>query len=889
MLKKLYNMALPRDLELRERLFRVILLVGGLVSLVSTVVCIILMDFDVILIPMTLLLATMGISMIATFKYRKFELSAIIVEFIISFIFFPTMFFFSGGVESGAMVWLALGLIYVFVMFSGKKMVLFIVLSFVIDIGTYVVAYHCPDYIVPMESRAAIYMDSLLAVLLTSVALGVILKFQIKMFEEERAVTLAQKEEIEKISASKNVFFANMSHEIRTPINTIIGLNEMILREEASEAVKEYAGNIQMASKMLLNLVNDILDLSQMEMKKMEISPGNYKMEELFEELVDIVQVQMEEKKLEFILDIDQNLPSVLYGDEKRIKQIVLNILSNAVKYTKTGSVTLAARSEHVEPDKISLQISVTDTGIGIRKEDLEYLFDYFRRVDEKNNVRIEGSGLGLSITKQLVDLMGGEITVDSIYTKGSVFTVIFEQKIIDKKPMGNIDFLEKNDYGAKHRYKRSFEAPEARVLIVDDYEMNAVIASKLLSQTKVQVDIAKSGEECLQKTKQKYYHVILMDHMMPKMDGAETLKELRKQKNGLCKESAVIVLTASSYGEARHLYEENGFDGYLEKPFESAKLEAEILKNLPEDIIEYRLEPKTYKQDKNKIQQMSGRKRKTVCITSDCVCDLPEELLEKYDIQLMYFYIRTDKGRFADTREIDSDNLSRYLSSNGSEAVVDTASVEEYEEFFAGALTQAQHVIHIGAASHVGKSYEIAANAAKGFDHVKVIDSGQISGGLGLIVLHAAKLAMQGRNRQEICAAIKKIRIDNTFLMPTAGIFYQMGYTNKVTESICNVFQLHPVLTMHQSKLIIIGTRIGNIETSWKHYIQYHLWPKRKVSTEAVIITHVSCSVKQLELIREEVLRCIPFDKVIIQKASCSNACNLGAGTISIAYYQKI
>ena len=891
MLKRLYNAALPRDLELRERLFRVILLVGGVVSFVSTVVCIVLMDFDVILIPMSLLLVTMGVSMIATFKYHKFELSAIIVEFIISFVFFPLMFFFSGGVESGAMVWLALGLTYVFVMFSGKKMVCFVLLSLVIDIGTYAVAYLHPEFIVPMESRAAIYLDSLIAVLLTGVALGVILKFQINMFKEERAITLAQKEEIEKISASKNVFFASMSHEIRTPINTIIGLDEMILREHTSETVQEYAGNIQMASKMLLNLVNDILDLSQMEMKKMEISLENYKTEELFDELVGIVQVQMEEKKLEFILDIDQNLPSELYGDEKRIEQIVLNILGNAVKYTKAGSVTLAARAEQVEPDKISLQISVADTGIGIRKEDLEYLFDSFRRVDEKNNLRIEGSGLGLSISKQLVDLMGGEITVDSIYTKGSVFTVILEQKVIDKKPMGSIDFLERNECEPKYRYKRSFEAPEARVLIVDDYEMNAVIASKLLSQTKVQVDIAKSGEECLQKTKQKYYHVILMDYMMPRMNGAETLKELRKQENGLCKESAVIALTANSYGDAKRLYEENGFDGYVEKPFESAKLEAEIVKNLPEDIIEYQLEKNTHKRNDNQIQQMSGRKRKTVCITSDCVCDLPEELLEKYDIRVMYFYIRTDRGRFADTREIDSGNLSPYLSSVDSKATVDTASIEEYEEFFAEALTQAEHVIHIAAASQTGDSFKKAVTAARGFDHVKVIDSGHISGGQGLIVLHAAKMAMERRNRHEIVASIKKVKaqINTTFLMPTASVFYQNGYTNKVTERICNMFQLHPVLTMHQSKLIIIGTRIGNIETSWKHYIHYHLWPRRKVSPDVVMISHVNCSVRQLELIREEVLRCIPFEKVIIQKVSCSSACNLGSGTISIAYYQQM
>ena len=249
MLKKLYDMALTRDLELRERLFRMIILVGSLISAVAIVECVILMDFDLILIPMILLLVTMVISLITTFKYGKFELSAIIVEFVISLVFFPLMFFFSGGVESGAMVWFVLGLIYVFVMFSGKKLVFFVLLSFVSDIISYVLAYYYPNFMVPMESREAIFVDSLFAVLVTGVAIGVILKFYIKIYKEERAVTIAQKEKIEKISASKNLFFANMSHEIRTPINTIIGLNEMILRESDSESVQEYAGNIQKASK----------------------------------------------------------------------------------------------------------------------------------------------------------------------------------------------------------------------------------------------------------------------------------------------------------------------------------------------------------------------------------------------------------------------------------------------------------------------------------------------------------------------------------------------------------------------------------------------------------------------------------------------------------------
>ena len=215
---------------------------------------------------------------------------------------------------------------------------------------------------------------------------------------------------------------------------------------------------------MLLNLVNDILDLSQIEMKKMEIIPIEYNTEDLFGNLIDMIQVRLAEKKLGFQVDIDENLPSVLYGDVKRISQVLLNLLTNAAKYTETGSVTLSARAESITDGKVCLKISVTDTGIGIRKENLQYLYDAFRRADVKRNMKIEGSGLGLSITKQLVDLMEGEITVDSIYTKGSVFTVLLSQQIIDKTPVGNITFLSRKRPDSE-LYEKSFEAPEARIL----------------------------------------------------------------------------------------------------------------------------------------------------------------------------------------------------------------------------------------------------------------------------------------------------------------------------------------------------------------------------------------------------------------------------------------
>ena len=877
-----------REVELRERLFRMILLVGLIVSGIAIFECIFFMNNPQSVYFLSFAFITMSISLYATLKYGKYEIAAIVVGIVIIVFAFPWVFFTCGGTDSGAMVWFSLELVYVYVMFSGKKLVLFTALCAIMDCITFGVAYYHPEYIIPLENAQMVYLDALFSVLAVGIAIGGILKYQIKIFGQERAVVLSQKDEIEKMSNSKNTFFANMSHEIRTPINTIVGLNEMILRKNLEGETQEYARNIQIASKMLLNLVNDILDLSQIEMKKMEIVPVEYQTKSMFEELIDMIQVRMKEKKLDLYIEIDQNLPSTLFGDEKRIKQILLNILTNAIKYTEKGSVTLSAYAEKIEEDKVSLKISVADTGIGIRKEDLEYLYDIFKRIDKEKNARIEGSGLGLSITKQLLDLMGGEITVDSIYTKGSTFTILLEQNVVDETPIGDIDFQTKQEFDL-YQYKPTFEAPEGRILIVDDTPMNLLVEEQLLQDTKLQIDVAQSGAECLKKTKQKYYHVILLDNLMAEMTGPETLKELRRQENGLCRESSVLLLTASSSSEAKRICEENGFDDYLEKPIIGKQLEEQVFKFLPKDIIETHLDEQETDHHELEVKKAYSKKRKNVYITTDCVCDLPEEYLELYDIKIMYFYIKTEKGRFADTREIDSDNLSQYLSSSHSTAFTTTVSVEEYEAFFAEALTQAEHVIHISVARQAGKSYDIAIEAAKGFDHVHVIDSGHISCGMGMIALYAAKLAKDRCDKTAILEALENCKgmLETRFIMSNINVFYQNGYTDAVTAKLCNSFQFHPVLKMLQSKPVVVGVHSGNLENAWRRFIHFHLRKKRKISTEVIFITHVGCNVKQIEFIKEEVLKCVAFEKVIVQKASFSTACNSGQLTIGFAYYK--
>ncbi|MCH5255115.1 MAG: DegV family EDD domain-containing protein [Lachnospiraceae bacterium] len=887
---KFKELIFGRELELRERTFRIISLVGSVLAVFGLIESMPLLDEKTFVVAIFVLLVVFGAAFLATFKYRRVDLASMILGVLIIVIIFPIMFFLNGGLESGATVWFSLGLLYVFMMFNGKRMVFFIFLSILVDIATYIYGYQHPEVIVPLDSTGAEYLDSLFSVLAVGFAGGVMIKVQMKLFSIESAIARKQQEELERVSASKNSFFASMSHEIRTPINTIVGLNEMILRESNENVTREYAHSIQSASKMLLSLVNDILDLSQLEMKKMEIVPTQYKTTELFGNLIDMIYVRLKEKKIELQLDIDENIPSVLWGDMKRIHQVILNILTNAAKYTEKGSVTFSAHVESKEEGDVRLRITVEDTGIGIRKEDLEYIYDSFQRVDIRKNQKVEGSGLGLAITKQLVDMMEGEITVDSIYMKGSTFTVILPQKIVDETPIGDIRFLSRS-LDEEERYNRSFEAPEARVLIVDDNYMNSMVEQKLLQETKVQVDVARTGKECLEMTKRKYYHVILMDYMMPEMDGIQTLKQLRRQENGLCRDSAVVVLSANSAAESGANYLEDGFDGYLEKPIQGAALEAEILKFLPEDIIEYRMQPG--ESDKEaEITKVSHKKKKKVYITTDCVSDLTGDMLEKYDIGVIYVYIRTKTGRFVDTLEISSDSINQYVTDMNSNAVTESVSVNECEEFFAEALGHAEQVIHISMAKNVGESYSTAVTAAQCFDHVRVIDSGQISCGQALVVLYAGQMALEGYTADQICDRIEKIKkqVLSHYIMPSANLFYQRGRLGKLMGRMCMLFKLHPTMKMVQSDTAIVGVMGGRLENAWKRFIHHHLVKRRrKIHKGIVYICHAGCSVEQQEMIRREILKWVPFEKVVIQRTSASIACNSGIGTFGLGYYINI
>lgn len=409
--------------------------------------------------------------------------------------------------------------------------------------------------------------------------------------EQERAqddlirLVEAKCSEARRATKSKSAFLSNMSHEIRTPINSILGMNELILREADSGSIKEYSETIDASGKMLMALVNEILDFSKIESGRMELIPTDYCIADIVGDLVAMMSNKIEAKGLKFNVNIDPNLPCVTHGDDVRIRQVLTNILSNAYKYTERGGISFSVTGRSVG-DKVFVHFEIEDSGVGISDEDMPRLFETFKRINEEKNRNIEGTGLGMSITAKLLEMMGSKIGVKSRVGKGSNFFFTIKQDVIDSNPIGDWNALVKKEKSEKTEKYTSLYAPKAKLLVVDDNDMNLRVFGQLLKRNGLSVSEADSGFKCLEMVKEERFDIIFMDHMMPEMDGVETFHKIREGEN-LCKDVPVIVLTANAVSGAKDMYLAEGFSDFISKPIMPPVLEKMIMDYLPDELLE--------------------------------------------------------------------------------------------------------------------------------------------------------------------------------------------------------------------------------------------------------------------------------------------------------------
>jgi len=527
-----------------------------------------------------------------------------------------------------------------------------------------------------------------LLLLLLAIGMAFLYGAEEKAKESEELRQAKQAAEI--ANQAKTNFLANMSHEIRTPINAIMGMNEMILRESKDESMKEYAVSIRNASRTLLSLINDILDLSKIEAGKMEIVEDYYKLSAVLNDVVNMVQVKTEQSHLEFSVEVEQSLPDSLFGDEVRIRQVVVNILDNAVKYTKTGSVKLFVQGERTQEDTVILKFIIRDTGIGIRKEDMDKLFGAFERLDQKANHNVQGTGLGLSITSKMLSLMNGRMEIDSVYGEGSTFTLYIPQKVTDQECVGDFEAKYHEYVQSMQTYQESFEAPQAKILVVDDNEMNLDVVKNLLKLTKINITCCNRGQKCLELVKKEAFDVILLDHMMPEMDGIETLKCMKNMEENCCKDTPVIVLTANAIVGVREMYLAEGFDDYLSKPIEPRKLEKMLKKHLPAEKI------------------LAVQNRETVAEHQE-----PSEMEAKLTGGLADYLDRDTAMMYCcNSEEFYREMLQSYLDNNRLDAINESYREECWEDYRIAvhALKSTSLTIGATALSEAAKALEFAA-----------------------------------------------------------------------------------------------------------------------------------------------------------------------------------
>lgn len=587
LVKRIIAEMFGEELDIQHKLLNLILsaaFCGGLISLGASV----LIHLEPIaLCAIALLIGVVGVCLwIANIKKNP-QAAATFIVLIGNMVLFPLMYFTGGGMHSGMPVWVLLGLIFSWLILNGRLCIFMYVINTMAAVACMLIEMWYPESVMPLDSRNAGYIDMIQSMVVVTCIFGGIFKYQTYVYEKQR-------KQILKANAAKSEFLANMSHELRTPINAILGYNEMLLRETRESQTAGYASNVRLAGRNLLSLVSTILDFTDIEKEKLRLIENAYYTRDVLQDALTFAEYGTESKGLELRLQIDENLPQELVGDVTRIKQILDNLISNAVKYTNEGYVEISIAWETLDAEYGRVVCAVKDSGIGMKPEDVQKISESFIRFDKEYTGNIQGIGLGLTIVTRLLRVMNSHLEVESAPGEGSSFSFGLVQKIADATPIGKIEG--KEQFNLLEISEELWEAPQARALLVDDNPMNMDVLTGMLRNTKLQMDTAVNGVEALEKMRHNQYHIILMDHMMPIMDGVEALHRMREE--GLCTGVPIVVLTANAVGDARERYLQEGFDDYLSKPIVYGQLLAKLHQLLPKELLQAGEKEKGTKRD---------------------------------------------------------------------------------------------------------------------------------------------------------------------------------------------------------------------------------------------------------------------------------------------------
>lgn len=586
---KILHKIFKEDLEIRVCLFHLMAVLGAVICLIMSIVSISLdMKANGFFNIITGFVST-GL-LIYSVRSRRYRFCYTVSIIIVFFLLFPGIFLSGGGYSGGMPFFFVFAIVYTAYMMDGWHMVLVTFLEIILYSGLCIYGYCFPENIYTFKSDVATFIDFITGFLTVSLVLGGSLFVQFYLYKKQQKELEEAREDAITANNAKSAFLANMSHEIRTPIHIILGMNEIIRRENRTYQVQQCSEKIDDAGKMLISLIDNVLDVSKIESGKMEFLPQKYKTKELTNTLLLIGKSKCDKKGLHFYMDVQENIPQELIGDIAHIKQIVSNLLSNAAKYTNKGGVRVKITYQKGKQDgEIFLNIMVRDTGIGIRSEAIPGLFEAFKREDLASHRYIEGTGLGLAIVMNLTKLMGGKIKVESEYGEGSSFYVQLPQKTVQESEKETEKSIKK------------FRAPEGKILVVDDNEANRIVMKSLLEDIEIQADMAESGIQCIDMVKKKSYHLILMDYMMEGMNGAETFEELKKIPGF---HVPVIILTANAMLDMKDDMKKLGVSAFITKPVPWAELEKAILSAIPKELITISVE-KEKTNEKKEVERL--------------------------------------------------------------------------------------------------------------------------------------------------------------------------------------------------------------------------------------------------------------------------------------------